>query len=303
MRTLVASGGAFKGAVQVGMIDGLCGLEWLKQRNAAGPIPGSWVLPWQLYLGVSTGSLQASIAACGRYSDVEKLKARWSGLKGIGDIMKMRSWGWLRLAPIVAGGSLYTFEPLREILQKDLSDEDIERIRRYGNRFLCGYTDMQTLTYKVADDRNPNIRTWIEASCSVPGYHEGVFGRYFDGGVRNITPLADAIHAGATEIDVLLASPLKPTTKAVPKTVFGRVGRAIDGLTNEIMRDDLREVARRNLYPRPGDREIKIRVYMPSEPVNASWCLKPGDYARMFQIGYALAAHPLTVAQALGEEI
>jgi hypothetical protein len=42
---------------------------------------------------------------------------------------------------------------------------------------------------------------------------------------------------------------------------------------------------------------------MPETPVNDSWSLKPGDYARMYRIGFGLAARPLTVAEALGEEI
>lgn len=316
MRAIVFSGGEFKGAVQVGCVAHLAWRAWLEQqgedsgqRDPGQTISAAWPLPWRIYSGESTGCLQAACLAPGRYSDIDRLIRRWESLNSTGDIMTMRFGSYLRAVPVFKAVSLYSFRKLRRIIAVEVSDAHIERIWHAGNVLTVGTTDLEDLQYHVFGERTPPamLRQMIEASCSVPGYFEGVErslpgglpSTFVDGGIRHITPLGEAIKAGATEIDLILASPLRPASVVAPRTVLGRALRAVDGLTNEIMRKDLKELAARNVYPRAGDRTITVRVYMPTETPNAPWSLKRGDFSRMFDIGAAMSMRPYTIAEAL----
>jgi predicted patatin/cPLA2 family phospholipase len=135
----------------------------------------------------------------------------------------------------------------------------------------------------------------VLASSSFPGFLtpiriEGDL--WTDGGVRNVTPIGDAIRLGATSIDVILCSPDKETSKpwktdgqsAVP----GYLTRAIEMLSDEVTRGDLREAGLKNDLAelRPKYKKVSLRVFMPREPLpGTSLAFEQPEIRARFELG------------------
>ena len=117
-----------------------------------------------------------------------------------------------------------------------------------------------------------------------------------DGGLRNVTPLGEAIRAGADDIDVVLSS--DPFAKlpfdvqgahAIPQILL----RSIDIMNGEVSRADLRIAGLKNDLSqlRPEYRKVKIRVFQPTEPLPFdSLDFDPGNLRKMIDAGYAQSA-------------
>jgi predicted acylesterase/phospholipase RssA len=117
----------------------------------------------------------------------------------------------------------------------------------------------------------------VLASSSFPMFFEPVAGDgalYTDDGIREITPVKQAIEAGATELDVICASPehvvgaFDPSSNGLP---LGQ--RILDAMSAEIDRWDLKAAELYNALVDAGapgyeDRtRVTLRVLRPDGPV------------------------------------
>jgi len=227
----VLSGGGAAGAYQVGMC---------RELIDAGIYPTTLI-------GVSTGALQAACLAQG--IGVEGLRKQMDLLEDIwlnqirsnDDICKRRKI-WTLLPPWKRKG-LYDNKPLKRLIEKNV---DPDKVADCDRKLIVGTVDLCSGNYVAASSLNSgNIREWILASTSIPASFDPVIIDGYllvDGGVRNVTPLTDAVkETYATHVWILLASPPKPRSKK--KKQFGNILeialRAIGLQTNETFQTDL----------------------------------------------------------------
>jgi len=189
-RALVLSGGGAKGVWQVGACQHL-----IVER-------GYW---FDVIAGVSAGAVNG--AALARAHDphelvaaLEHLRAVWFGLRGDRDIYRRR---WLGALGMMWGrrASLYETGPLRQVLAQHL---DPPRVAASPIRLRVGYVDLLSGRYRTAGNDHPALVDAVLASCALPVVFPPVAlrdGRELgvDGGVRHVTPLADAMRELARE--------------------------------------------------------------------------------------------------------
>jgi len=141
---------------------------------------------------------------------------------------------------------------------------------------------------------NPDIASWVLASSAFPVMLSPIEinGQLWaDGGVRSVTPLGEAIRAGATDIDVVLCG--DPDMK-VPFHAKGKAAlpslavRALEVMSNQIMRADLKIAGLKNDLAGPY-RQVNIRVFKPSvnlDEIQDSLDFEQKGIQQLFQIGY-----------------
>ncbi len=192
---VVLSGGGAKGAFQVGVLDAL-----IRERG----------VKFDIFAGVSTGAIQA---LGGAMNDMPGLMQQWLDIKGNSDIYRKR--------PLGAGGalfgadSIYDAKPIREKIK---AYADPAKLRAARRRLLVGVVNLATGEYRDVDERNPDIGDWVYASSAQPPFFQplkskdatGTVEQWVDGGVRNVTPLASAMHLKPRALLVILASPPQP---------------------------------------------------------------------------------------------
>ena len=226
---IVLSGGGAKGAFQVGVVH-----ELVVNRGVR----------LDIVAGVSTGAIQALGVA---QDDVPGLLDRWLGIRGNGDIYKERPLG-------IAGGilgedAIYDTAPLRRML-KGFADD--RKLRASGRKLRLGVVNLGTGDYRSIDESVPGIHNWVYASSAMPVFFDplkttaadGTEEQWVDGGVRNVTPLDDALELNPRGVIVVRASP-PPRPGAVrifPNLI--KIGlRAVDILQSEVSANDTKNAA------------------------------------------------------------
>ena len=126
--------------------------------------------------------------------------------------------------------------------------------------------------------------------------HQWIRSGLDDGGLRTVTPLGEAIRAGADDIDVILSS--DPFAKspfevkdahAIPQLLL----RSIDIMNGEVSRADLRIAGLKNDLSqlRSEYRKVRIRLFQPREPLPFdSLDFDPGNLRKMIDAGYEHSA-------------
>jgi predicted patatin/cPLA2 family phospholipase len=114
-----------------------------------------------------------------------------------------------------------------------------------------------------------------------------------DGGLRSVTPLGEAIRAGADEVDIIMCSDpyAKDSFSSKGKAAIPSLAlRAIDILTDEIMRADLKICGLKNDLVEAGGPYKKVvirRVLSPSvKLVDNDLDFSQSTIKRMMKIGY-----------------
>lgn len=277
MKALVLSGGGVKGAYQVGVVKKLV----LEDGN-----------DYDFFGGVSVGALNSSVLAQVGYGNTGraygKLFDLWSTVNN--DRIR-KSWFLFGKLAAVWKGSFYNSEPLQKWVKEAVSQE---ALLASGKKLMVGATCLDTGAYNVVRETTPEIWKWVYASASFPLFFGEIgIGNsvWVDGGLRTITPLASAIEAGATEIDVVLASEpdfIEPW-KHNGKRIWDKTARAFEIALTEIFLDDLKVVGLKNDLAKLGAdyRDVKIRVYHPKgQLVEDSLEFDPKAIAGMMARGY-----------------
>jgi NTE family protein len=256
MRALVLSGGGVKGAYQVGA---LRKLMFEDGRD------------YDLISGISVGALNAAILC---QTPPGNPKDSWSALdsvwKQVDNSHIKKSWFPLGVIESLWKPSVYNSEPLKKWI---LSGVDPKKVSTSGRKLRVVSVSFDTGESFVADETTPDIQNWVVASSAFPVMLTPIQingQSWVDGGLRSITPLGEAIRAGADEIDIITCSNpdlIPPFKSKEHAAIPGYLERSLDILTNQILRADLKICGLKNMLAQQGSsdhRQIKLRVLQPS---------------------------------------
>jgi NTE family protein len=281
-RALVLSGGGSKGAFEVGVLQRLMGDEQLD---------------YDLLCGTSVGAINAAYVSQTPLGQPREAAAKLRALWDTVTTDKVRkNWFPFREASALFKTTVYDSEPLQQWIRAGL-DQDL--VRRSGRQLRIVSVSLGTGESFVADEQTPDLPEWVIASSAFPVMlTPATIGGdlWTDGGLRIVTPLGEAIAAGASDIDVVLCSdpfaksPFQVTdAHAIPQILL----RSLDILSGEVSRADLRIAGLKNDLSelRPEYRKVKIRVFQPSAPLPFdSLDFDPGNLRKMIEAGYAQSA-------------
>lgn len=277
-RGLVLSGGGAKGAFQLGV------LEYLHEKGK---------LDFDIICGVSVGALNATMVA---QDEFERLKELWLGIKGNEDIYKKYSW-----LSVILGkkDSLNDNKPLKELIGRYVDrNKIIENFTNKGKILKIGVVSFTTGEYKAISPTHSSFLQMLLASTTIPIMFKPINitandRQMVDGGVRNITPLKDAIDEGAEEIVVVLASPRKTM---LGKSEYGNllevVVRTFDILTNEVYITDIENCEWYNVHLKDDGvhRYVDLKIIEPAEFFMDTLEFRPEAIRKAIEIGKQTAA-------------
>ncbi|MGE5557178.1 MAG: patatin-like phospholipase family protein [Bacillota bacterium] len=233
-RALVLSGGGSHGAFEVGALNYL-----LQEKN----------MDFHIFRGSSVGALNASVLAqAGNYDELllylQKLNELWSGIKSNRDIYD----GMPVILRLLLSGSLYRPRGLARLINHNIDPAKLFS----SNRLLMVATVAgEDGELRYADNRNPayleNFPDYILASASIPIFFPPVViqgKHWFDGGLRDVTPLSNIFDEKPDEIVIIVTYPL--TDHLTPaydastvKNSFSILKRAISITLREICANDI----------------------------------------------------------------
>lgn len=276
MRALVLSGGGSKGAYHAGAVRALAeqGCEY------------------DLFCGVSVGAINA--AGLAQYVNLsagaEFLTQMWNTTK-TDNVAKKRF-----LAPLCLlwAPSIYTVEPLKQLLNANL---DTENFLLSGKKLHILATALNSGTARVFDtfgSKEALVDAIIASSVAPLIYppHKMGKGTYVDGGIRDTSPLAAAIRAGATHVDLVLCeSKNLPTWDKEAKTALDYAPRVLEIMLNEIIENDIAQTGLhtriKQLDSKYRKREVFLRVCRPLDPLEAdSTVFDPAVSKKLMRQGY-----------------
>jgi predicted acylesterase/phospholipase RssA len=143
--------------------------------------------------------------------------------------------------------SIYNAAPLHRLVRREYSQE---AIRSAGRKLRIGAVSLDGGEYAVFDEQCEHLHEAILASCAFPGVLLPVEIRgqlFVDGGVRVYTPIAAAIDAGATHIDIVMTSPENPSPARLSKaSALHVMARSLDLMMDEVIDKDLKLVSAYN---------------------------------------------------------
>lgn len=255
MKILVLSGGGSKGAYQVGALK---------------YILGELQICYDAFCGISVGALNCAYLSMFKYGEekisYEALENLWKRVNTNKIYKRWFPFGKLHGLWL---SSLYNSKPLLNWIDQEL---DMIKILNSNKKINVGAVSLTTGQYKVFDKNYPYFKKAVAASSSYPGMLipielEGQL--WSDGGIKEITPIKSAIDLGATEIDVIITSPISDT-KLFPKNpnAIDVTTRTIDLMSDEIISGDLDKALLYNQLVKNGlsdKRIIKFNIIRPSQ--------------------------------------
>lgn len=289
MRALVLSGGGAKGAYQVGALRHLLG-----ERAEH----------YDIFAGTSVGALNAAyLAMFSAGNEIDSARGLEDLWLGIDSSSIWRKWygGLLGHLPVVLpkwfGGksSVYSTAPLRALVKKHLKPGVVAVSRK---KLRIGAVDLDSGERRVWDETERDVlHNAVCASSAFPMFFEPVEigGKlYTDAGVREVSPISDAIEAGATEIHLLGTGP-ENVVGSLPGRDALSLGRRVLGVMgSEIERWDVKVVELYNAlyaakHPKAvGKSYINLKVLRPdAELLENALDFNPRDIRRNIEVGYA----------------
>jgi len=222
--TLVLSGGGAKGAFQVG---------------AERILREEFGFRWERIFGVSVGALNATLLAQQEYDHLRDL---WLRIRQE-DIYRKYPWPLVlfRLGALRKLG-FYDDSPLRELIQKHAAGRPF-RIPAH-----VGRVSLISGRYELIANDAPDFLDAVWHSATMPVIWEAIGAKAFvDGGLRNVTPLGDALNHDPTEIVVIPCSSDQIEPANPPTNILDVAKRSLADITlNEILINDVNEFIRIN---------------------------------------------------------
>lgn len=279
MRALVLSGGAVKGAYQIGVLKKWMGEEGLDYDILCGVSVGALNVAGlsQTPLGQPKEAIEMMLKFWLERVDTPAIYKRWFPFGRLHSL-------WLK--------SVYNSSPLQDLVRSSFK---LDNVRSSGRLVAVGATCLDTGENRYARESEDNFVEWVLASSSYPVFLKpiSINGQLWsDGGIREVTPLAQAIRMGADEIDVIMCSSPYDKNEWTSKRKVAlpdQLLRTLDLMGDQIMRADLEIVGLKNDVAQldPRYRNIKIRVVQPREELVAnSLEFNPADVRRMIDLGY-----------------
>ena len=263
-RVLLLSGGAFRGAVQMPVID-----ELMARHH------------YDAVYGVSVGALNGILFA----QDQLKLGWRlWRGINGVSSFLKMSIWPF---------NGLYSMKPMRRTLER------YARLDKIKTPFTAGVVSLTNKQYYnlCTTDMVRDKQLWdaVESSASIAGIMkspdiriDGQMHKGADGGFRNIVPIPDGKW---DHIDVVPCTPLDRGNMAKLRqwNTLSLFARGVEVLEDEVFDKDYLQVgARLN----PGG---IMTIYAPRTDTGAPFEASREMINRRFEIGRDAYKNPETI--------
>jgi NTE family protein len=135
--------------------------------------------------------------------------------------------------------SIYKTDPLRKLITENL---DVEKLKNSGKKLAIGTVSFTTGQYKSIKTVDEHIIDWIMASSAFPIFFpmQHIDGEYWtDGGVVNMSALTDALDFGASEIDVIITSPLSAGKFNGITGLLKQLMRNVDVISSNILQDNI----------------------------------------------------------------
>lgn len=237
----VLSGGGVKGCFQVGV---------LKQLHSQGIRP-------DVVYGTSVGALNATAFS---YVGVQELEKIWLDLRRRSDIVRFQ------LGTVLfASKGIYSMTPLRKLVDGIVMGHQ----PKFSLPVVCTLNilsgNIAYINPYTAHEHNMTFSDAVIASSSIPLYIEPVKDYWVDGGVREISPLREAIRDGCNEIYVILTEPYQRNLKTIKKLgswlSYGL--RTLTLLLHEVFLNDLQTCLFYNT--RENKRHIDLHIFAPNE--------------------------------------
>ncbi|WP_084736427.1 patatin-like phospholipase family protein [Cystobacter ferrugineus] len=222
--TLVLSGGGAKGAFQIG---------------AERVLREEFGFRWERIFGVSVGALNATLLAQQEYARLMNL---WLNIQ---EEDVYRKFSWPRVAFRLAVQrklGFYDDSPLRALIQKHASG------RSFRTPTHVGRVSLVSGEYELVPSDAPDFLDAVWHSATMPVIWEAIGANAFvDGGLRNVTPLGDALGFNPTEIVVIPCSSGASEQVDRPAHIIDVAKRSLTDITiNEILLNDVQEFIRIN---------------------------------------------------------
>lgn len=285
MKALVLSGGGAYGSFQAGVVK-----ELLKVKS------------YDLICGVSVGALNgAFISQFDNQTEAGmRLKRMWLDIDTKSIYKKWFFWP----ISVLWKSSIYDSKPLQNIIKKNIDEQKVSRTK-CSIGIVCHHTGKYS-NIILSDQAPDTVHGFIQASSAFPAfltplsYDDKTF---YDGGVRNITPLSDAIRLGADEIDVVMCQPknINRISQDNPKA-FDIAKRTLDIMMSEIIENDIKiaKMHNRLINSGAGDEDkrlVPISVYRPIEdlPIESSLDFNPKKIRQSLAIGEAMVRYGIVL--------
>ena len=280
MRSLIVSGGGSKGSWQVGVLR-----KWMLEDKK----------DYDILCGTSVGAINAAYLSqtptnnpVSAYTSLEQL---W---KRVDNSKVKKNWWLFRELAALWKTSVYDSSPLQKWIESELDEKAIKNSGKQLRMVsVCWDTGLSVIT----TEKDDNLAKWVEASSSTPIFMIpiNINGKmYTDGGLRNITPLGEAIKAGADDIDIIMCdNPDLPNTfNTTNKKTLDYASRALDIMVNQITLADLKICGLKNqlVELNPKYKKINMRLIYPKTQLP----FDSGDFsaksiASMMEMGYTQA--------------
>jgi NTE family protein len=228
--TLVLSGGGAKGAFQLG---------------AERVLREEYGFRWERIFGVSVGALNATLLAQEEYA---RLRELWLKIREE-DVYRKFSWPVIAFRIAVQRKlGLYDDTPLRKLIEKHAGGRPF-RIPAH-----VGRVSLQSGEYELVPSTAPDFLDAVWQSATMPVIWEAIGPKaYVDGGLRNVTPLGDALDFNPTEIVVIACNSSKIEPAKAPANLLDVAKRSLTDITiHEILLNDVQEFIRINDLVRQG---------------------------------------------------
>ena len=228
MKALVLSGGSIKGAWQAGAIETVIDSGYLAD----------------IITGTSVGSLNAAHLAAWP-DDGKRLTDFWiSHVKRPSDMARKRRWYELAYRALFnKWDGLLDMSPTMDLVSKTFKGK-FPISNPFGQPAVeVASVDLHSGQLVFTPSTSPHFLDAVLASTAEPivmplRHVEGH--PHYDGGLRDITPLAHAISMGATEIVAVICQPADVAVRDVKEgKVLDLTDRVMDILTNEINQNDI----------------------------------------------------------------
>lgn len=222
--TLVLSGGGAKGAFQVG---------------AERVLREEFGFRWERIFGVSVGALNAALLAQQEYARLMNL---WLNIREE-DIYRKFSWPIIAIRLAVQRKlGFYDDTPLRKLIEKHTAG------RPFRTPAHVGRVSLVSGEYELVPSDAPDFLDAVWHSATMPVIWEAIGPQaHVDGGLRNVTPLGDALGFKPTELIVIPCSAPGIDTMKPPTNILDVAKRSLTEITiNEILRNDMSEFIRIN---------------------------------------------------------
>lgn len=258
----VLSGGGAKGAFQVGVIQRLV-------EQGIKP---------DLIMGSSVGAINSAGFA---HLGVQGMKDVWLNIKSPNDIISLNWWN------ILWAKGVYSTRPLRKLLDRYAPGP-------YQCEAIACMTNLQTGAIQYVSNKNVSPSEFLDAvqgSASMPFIMEPINNYWVDGGVREQTPLKQAILQGADTIYVILCGPpvqdpTEPWVNYWPPAISYGI-RALGIMEHEVFINDLKTCLKKNNDP--NYKKINIKIFAPDKSYIDTLQFEPDLIKIAIQAGYDLA--------------